>query len=153
VYSKNNTIEWWVPYEPGTLEAHGFDADGEQVCSWSLETAGPAAALRVTLDGETLSGDGHDVVHADIAFVDDEGREVRTEFRPVHVFVSGHGELLGIDTGNIRCHESHISPRRTIYFGRCVALVRARRGEGVISIRVSSQGFPTVTTEIKVGVR
>ncbi len=150
-YSKNNTIEWWVPYEPGKLEAFGYDAGGEKVCEWSLETSGPATALRVTLDREYLSGDGHDVVHADVSFVDDEGREVRTEFKPVNFFVSGHGELLGIDTGNIRCHESYVGQRRTSYFGRCVGLVRARRGEGVINIRVSSKGFPTVSVEVHCG--
>ncbi|MFW5863933.1 MAG: glycoside hydrolase family 2 TIM barrel-domain containing protein, partial [bacterium] len=149
-YSKNNTIEWWVPYETGKLEAFGYDGEGEKVCEWSLETSGPATALRVTLDREQLCGDGHDVVHADVAFVDDAGREVRTEFKPVNFFVSGHGELLGIDTGNIRCHESYVGQRRTSYFGRCVGLVRARRGEGVINIRVSSKGFPTVSVEIPV---
>lgn len=148
---RNQTIEWWVPYEPGTLEARGYNGDRTQaVASWKLETAGEPTQLLVSLDRTELTGDGQDTVHVDVAFADAEGRIVRTEFRPVSIFVTGHGKLLGIDNGNMACSESPVANRRTTHFGRCVGIVRAKRGSGVVEIRVSSRGFPTEKRSVSV---
>ena len=149
--AKNDTIEWWVPYEAGTLEARGFNANSDISCAtFKLESTDAASRLIVTADRTELCEDGHDVVHLDVAFGDEQGRVVRTEFRPVNIFVSGHGELLGIDSGNMSSHESPVGNRRTTYFGRCLGIVRAKRGAGTINVRVSSAGFSTQVLTVAV---
>ena len=39
-----------VPYEPGTLEATGFDARGRAIATRTFKTSGPAATLRLAAD-------------------------------------------------------------------------------------------------------
>lgn len=133
----NNTVEWHVPYEPGVLEAVGRNSDRE-VARWQLETSGPPVALQVLPDRSSLSGDGHDAVHVEVRVVDAEGRLVPDHDVDVGIDVTGPGEFLGMDNGYQVSKEPFSSPRRKTYFGRCLAVVRARRGTGTIGIRATS---------------
>jgi beta-galactosidase len=45
----NHHVEWSVPYAPGVIEAHGYKG-GKVILRERRETAGPAAALRITAD-------------------------------------------------------------------------------------------------------
>ncbi|MFW5828858.1 MAG: DUF4982 domain-containing protein, partial [Planctomycetota bacterium] len=145
----NDTITWYLPYEPGILEARGLDA-GQVVTSWRLETTGPATGLQLLLDRDHLSGDGEDVAHLEIRIVDDEGRWVQDRDCHVNVNVCGHGELLGTDNGSMLTKIPYPSCRRETWFGRALAVIRARAGSGTITVRVSSEDFPTVATELHV---
>jgi beta-galactosidase len=145
----NNTPEWYVPYEAGTLEAVGRN-DGKDVARWTLETTGPAQQLRLTTDRRSLRGDGHDAAHVVIEVVDDEGRLVADHDLYVNVNVAGAGELLGMDNGDQISKEPYYTPRRRTWRGQCLAVVRARRGEGGITIRVTSEEFDAVETHLDV---
>ena len=64
-----------VAYEPGTLEAVGYDADGKEVCRVSKTTHGEPAAIRLTpIEGpQGLLANGSDVLLIDAEVVDSEG--------------------------------------------------------------------------------
>ena len=86
LFSFNN-----VSYEPGTLQAIGFDAHGKQIVEAELRTAGPAAALRLTLHTGPggLHADGADMALVDVEVVDAEGNRCPTALNPVSFTLSG----------------------------------------------------------------
>mgnify|MGYP006281620321 CR=1 FL=1 len=147
--SSNHTVEWYVPYEKGVLEAVGRNA-GDELARWKLETTGPAVALRVTPDRRVVSGDGHDVVHLEIRVVDKEGRRVPDHDAHVNVNVRGQGNFLGMDNGDQVSKQPYFVPRRKTHFGRCLAVVRARRGTGRISVRVTSEELDAAECGVRV---
>jgi beta-galactosidase len=148
--SANNTIEWFVPYEPGVLEAHGLD-NREIVATWTIETSGPAVRLQLETDREVLAADGHDAVHLEARIVDDSGRLVPDAETTVSFDVAGQGTLLGTDNGSHVSKVPYSSATRETFFGRALAVVRANRGGGTIRVRVTSPDYPAA--EMVLGVR
>jgi hypothetical protein len=86
-----------VAFEPGTLEAIGYDAQGKQVATAELRTAGPAAALRLTphTGPGGLRADGADMALVDVEVVDAEGRRCPTALNLVHFTLNGAAEWRG----------------------------------------------------------
>jgi hypothetical protein len=86
-----------VAYEPGTLQAIGYDAQGKHVVSAELRTAGPPAALRLTLHTGPggLRADGADMALVDVEVVDAAGNRCPTALNPVHFTLSGAAEWRG----------------------------------------------------------
>jgi hypothetical protein len=86
-----------VAFEPGTLQAIGYDAQGKQVVAAELRTAGPPAALRLTLltGPGGLHADGADMALVDIEVVDAAGNRCPTALNPVHFTLSGAAEWRG----------------------------------------------------------
>jgi hypothetical protein len=68
----------------------------------------------------------------------------------VNVNVTGHGELLGTDAGDLLDKQPYASCRRRLYFGQCIAVIRARRGAGRIDVRITSEVLPPVEASIDV---
>lgn len=64
-----------VAYEPGTLEAVGYDMDGVEVCRTSKATHGEPAAVRLTpiVGPQGLLANGSDILLIDAEVVDDAG--------------------------------------------------------------------------------
>jgi hypothetical protein len=92
LFSFNN-----VSYVPGTLQAIGFDAHAKQIVEAELRTAGPAAALRLTLHTGPggLRADGADIALVDVEVVDAEGNRCPTSLNPVSFTLSGAAEWRG----------------------------------------------------------
>ncbi|MCP5939912.1 DUF4982 domain-containing protein, partial [Klebsiella pneumoniae] len=66
-----------VPYQPGKLEAVGYNGDKE-VARYAVETTGAAAAVKLIPDRDHLAGDGWDAVPVRVEIVDAQGRVVPT---------------------------------------------------------------------------
>jgi beta-galactosidase len=148
--TKNCTIDWYVPYEEGTIEALGR-IDGKEVCRWSLETTGPAVKLQVLTDRESYEGDGHDAMQLEILVVDQQGRRVMNREVDVSLDVLGCGELLGMDNGDQITKQPYRCPRRRTHFGRCYAVVRPYRGQGRIRIRANCETLEPGEALVTVG--
>lgn len=86
-------IEWYVPYEPGTLRAVA-ETDGEVVATHELQTAGEPARVELDPDREAITADGQDLVYVDARIVDDGVVVPRTDHE-VECSVSGAGDLAG----------------------------------------------------------
>jgi hypothetical protein len=86
-----------VAFEPGTLQAIGYDAQGKQVAAAELRTAGPPAALRLTLHTGPggLRADGADMALVDVEVVDRAGNRCPTALNRVHFSLSGAAEWRG----------------------------------------------------------
>jgi hypothetical protein len=86
-----------VAYEPGTLQAIGYDAQGKQIARTDLKTAGPAVALRLTphTGPGGLRADGADLTLVDVEVVDAAGNRCPTALNPVHFTLTGAAEWRG----------------------------------------------------------
>jgi beta-galactosidase len=86
-----------VHFEAGTLKAVGYDKHGKPIADYTLETAGPPVALKLTphTSPKGLIADGEDVVFYDVEVVDEQGRRCPTDEGRVDFSVSGPGVWRG----------------------------------------------------------
>jgi len=99
-------LAWRVKYEPGTLSAKGFDADGKVIAETKEETTGDATAIQLTPDRYAINADGEDVSVIKVSAVDADGRFVPIAQNLVHFELTGAGRILGVGNGDPSCHEA-----------------------------------------------
>lgn len=128
-----------VAWQPGTLLAVGYDAKGVKLCEQRLETAGPAAALRLSAQTSPagLRADGADLALLQVEVMDAQGRRCPTALDPVEFTVEGPAEWRGgiaqgpdnyilSSTLPVECGVNRVLVRSTTTAGRI--LVKARSG-------------------------
>lgn len=134
----NNTIVWHLPYNPGKLEAKGYNGETE-VANYKLVTSGEVKAAIAIADRTELKADGQDLSHIAIHLLDKDGKRVQTDDRDIIVTVKGEGKLLGLDNGDLR-RESFAGNTLKTYFGNMLAIVQSTRKAGKISIHIAVEG-------------
>ena len=137
------------PYEPGVLEAVGYK-DGKECGRDRIETTGPAVAVRLFAEKDTIAADGMDLAYVWAELVDSEGRRVRNADVELNASVSGAGTLLGFGSGNPCTEELYGTGRRCTFRGRALAVVRAAREKGTVEVCVNAQGLPGARIELPV---
>ena len=133
-------LEWTVPYAPGAISATGYKA-GRAVKTETIETTGPAAALRLSANRTSLNGDGEDAVLVKVEALDAQNRFVPTAGNLLHFEVTGNGRLLGVGNGDPSCLESDLGPERSLFNGLALGIVQASRSGGSVTVKVSSGGL------------
>jgi len=104
-------------------------------------TAGPAAALALTVDRAALRADARDVAHVTVQVVDAAGHVVPDADPRVRFDVQGTGSLLGVDNGDPASHESFRATDCRAFHGLGLAMVRAGAAAGEIRVTVSADGL------------
>jgi beta-galactosidase len=138
-----------VPYASGQLTAVGY-RDGREAGRWSLQTAGPPAEARVTVNRRQLRANGEDLAYVTVELVDSKGTPIyaQADDRNLNVKVSGAGTLAGIGNGNPIDTSSFQSGRRKTFHGRVVAVVRAGTKAGPIIVEIESDHMPARSVQI-----
>jgi beta-galactosidase len=142
-------LEWNVQYEPGTLSAKGYDADGKVIAQTSVETTGNPTAIALDPDRTTLTADGRDISLITVKIMDAQGRTVPGANNVVTFKVTGAGRLIGLGNGDPACHESDKGTQRSAFKGLCLAIVQSARAPGAISIEANSPGLDSATVAIE----
>jgi beta-galactosidase len=146
---RNHHVEWSVPYAPGVIEAHGYK-NGKVVLRERRETAGPAAALRLTADRSRLKADGQDVAIFKVEVLDAKGRPVPRADDLVVFEVVGPGQVIGVGNGNPTSHEADVASQRKAFNGLAQAIVRTRRGKaGEVRVTASARGLKGASVVLK----
>ncbi len=149
---QTNRFEFTFPdvaWGPGALCARGFDTTGRRVCETRLQTAGPATALRMTVQTgpEGLRADGADVALVQFEVVDAEGRRCPTNLNVVTFELSGQGEWRG---GLAQGPDNFILSRSLpVECGVNRALIRSTSEAGEIELRASSPGLQQDSVRIE----
>jgi beta-galactosidase len=147
--ARNRHVEWSVAYAPGVIEAHGYK-DGNLVLREKRETAGPAAALRLTADRSRVAADGQDVAILKVEVLDAKGRPVPRANDLVSFAVTGPGVVIGVGNGDPTSHEPDVASRRKAFNGLAQAIVRTRRGPGgELRITASAPGLKSATVSVQ----
>ena len=137
----NNTIVWYVPYNAGKIRATGYNNQNETAHD-ELMTSGKPAKIVLSADREIIAADGQDISHITVTIVDDIGIVVPDHDLKITFNVSGNGNLLGLDNGDLRSNEPFKGNKRTTCFGKMLAIVQSSRNPGEITIKASGEGLP-----------
>jgi beta-galactosidase len=143
-------VSWDVPYEPGVLRAVGKRRDGTVACDDEVRTAGPAAALRVTPDRDTIAADPRDVSLVSFEVMDAQGTVVPTADNVVRFTVTG-GAMVAVDNADLQDHDPYQVDHRRAYHGRGLAILRATQvGEGLLRITATADGLKSASATLVV---
>ncbi len=146
----NRIASFFLPWAPGTLEAVSCDEDGNELARHALATAGEPARVELSADRQTLRADDQDLAHVTVTIVDEHGVRVPHADNPVGVEALGAARLIGMDNGDLRCHEPYRAMRRSARGGRCVAVVRAGHSPGPVTVTAIVPGLPSANLELHV---
>jgi hypothetical protein len=86
-----------VAFQPGILEAIGFDNQGRQITTAELKTAGSPTSIRLTLHTGPggLRADGADMALVDVEVVDANGNRCPTALNAIRFNLNGAAEWRG----------------------------------------------------------
>jgi beta-galactosidase len=141
-------LSWDVPYQPGVLRTVGTWRDGSACATGEVRTAGPAAALRIVADRDTVSDAGGDVAVVRFEIVDTAGMVVPTADDVVTLAASG-GTVVATDNGDLRDHEPYQNDHKHGFNGRGMAIVRAAR-PGLLHVTATAAGLRSATVDVVV---
>lgn len=133
-------IAWKARYEPGVIQALGRNA-GRPVCTHTLKTAGEARAIRLSPDRRAIAADRRDLCHIEVEVLDGQGIPVPQASHPIRFEISGPGQLIGVDNGDLTSHESYVGNSRQAYYGRALAIVQTTTVAGRIRLTATSPGL------------
>ena len=132
----NGHLSWTVPYQPGTIEAHGTRGTG--TLSDRRETTNEPARLRLTPDRSSLYADGSDVSVVSVEVLDARDRIVPTAGNHIAFELVGSGRILGVGNGDPSSHEPDKASQRSAFNGRCMVLVQTTDAPGELRLRATS---------------
>ena len=141
-------LTWDVPYEPGVLRAIGKRRDGTVACEAETRTAGPPAAIRLSVDRDTIAAAPGDVAQVSFEIVDSAGTVVPTADNLVVFTVSG-GSILALDNADLADHDPYRSDRRRAFNGRGLAILRAA-APGLLRLTAAADGLPAASMSVQV---
>lgn len=142
-------LSWEVPNEPGVMRVVG-KREGKEAARFELATAGPAHHLVLAPDRTVLQTNGNEVSSVEIRVVDAEGRRVYGADLTVEAAVTGAGELAALDTSDATDVSPVQTSHRKVYQGRALAIVRAARSAGTLTLRVSAPGLSAAEAALTV---
>ncbi len=145
----NGYFETMVEYQPGKLEAVGFDTGGNEILRTVNETVGKPAAIRVIPDRTLLNADARDTAICRVEIIDSAGRLVPTANNTVEFSLEGSGKLIGVGNGNPTCHAPPKGNTVPAFYGLCQVLIQSADKPGEIILRVKSPGLSDSSVEFK----
>jgi len=140
-------VQWRVIWEPGELKVVSR-LKGKVVLSRVITTAGPAARIGLEVDRRVLRADGSDLCFVKVRILDAQGRPVPDAGNALRFSLQGAGELAGMDNGYQADLASFRGGSHKAYNGLCLAIVRAGKKAGKITLRVSGKGLSPAAATI-----
>jgi beta-galactosidase len=101
---RNGSLEWSVPYHPGTLTARGYK-DGAVIASDVVETTGDPSQVALSTATPDLEGNLGDAAFVEVRILDSKGRLVPTADSEIHFSISGPGRIIAVGNGDPSSHE------------------------------------------------
>ncbi|WP_426454165.1 DUF4982 domain-containing protein [Paenibacillus sp. S-38] len=114
----NRMITGYLPYLPGTISVRGL-ISGQEVCSYTLKTAGPAVKLGFDLEDFRLEAKAGYQKLFTVRAQDSEGTPVFRDSSKVTFKVTGPAEILAVDNRDLSSSESYDAHWMHMYRG-CV---------------------------------
>ncbi|NGO67675.1 glycoside hydrolase family 2 TIM barrel-domain containing protein [Streptomyces boncukensis] len=140
-------LTWKVPFRKGRLQAVARHR-GKVVARDTLRTAGRPALLRLRADRKRVTADGRALVFVTAEVTDARGVTVPGADTPVAFSVSG-ATLAGTDNGRQESAENYLSATRAAFQGRALAVIRAGREPGAVTVTARAPGLHPDTVRIR----
>lgn len=126
-----------VPYASGTLTAVGM-RDGQELERFTLQTSGPAAAIRLTPESAELAADGQDLAFIVVEVVDAKGRRVFAADNAISFNLSGPGEIIAVGSADYTSDATYTATDRRVFEGRALLVVRTSTEVGEIHLHAAA---------------
>ena len=148
LYTWNNVT--WVP---GTLQAVGYDSQGNQISTDTRGTAGPAVAIRLApiLDPTGWKADGQDLALYQVETVDALGRRCPTNLDMISFTLSGPAEWrggIGVVSDTVPADNYILSTNLPVECGVNRVLVRSTTNAGTVTLTATAPGLIPATTNL-----
>ena len=138
-----------VKYAPGELKVVAYK-DGKPWATDVVKTAGAAAKIALQADRAQLAADGTDLSFVSVTVTDTDGVPAPRAANAVHFSVSGSAEVIATDNGDATSFEPFQAPEHRAFNGKCLAIVRTRRGApGTITVRAEAEGLTPSSVELQ----
>ena len=142
------SVRFDTVYRPGKAEAVSY-TDGREVSRAVLETAGPAARIRLTPEKTSMKADGHDLIYVDVEVTDRDGRLVPDAEIPLSLTVTGPAVPAGFGTGNPVTDEDYTDRETKSWRGCASVILRAGYEAGEVLLTVSGDGLPAASVSLR----
>ncbi len=146
--SRNQIAFGRIKYEPGKLTAIARNG-GQVVAEHSIQTTGPAVALRLVADPQVWQADGIDLQHVVVQAVDKRGRVVPTASCDVKFTISGEATLAAVSSGDHYSNELTQTDHRCLFQGNALAILRATRNAGSVNLTATAPGLKPAVLKLK----
>jgi beta-galactosidase len=145
----NRMITGYLPYLPGNITVRGFIKD-EEVCKYTLKTAGPAVKLGFDFEEITLDAvEGYEKLFT-VRAKDRDGTPVFRESAKVTFKVTGPAEIVAVDNGDLCSSESYHSNYMHMYHGCLSTVIRLTGEKGRVVLSAYAEGMYTGEVVISV---
>ena len=142
------SVRFETVYRPGKAEAVSY-TDGREVSRAVLETAGPAAFIRLTPEKAAMKADGHDLIYVNAEITDRDGRPVPDAEIPLTLSVTGPALPAGFGTGNPVTDEDYTDGKTKSWRGSASMILRAGYEAGEVLLTVSGEGLPKASVSLR----
>ncbi len=150
VPEKSITVTFDVPYTPGILVAKGYSG-GKEMASTTLKTTGQPVAIRMRPDRAKINANCNDLAYVSVEVVDSEGNIVpNADDVEISYVIEGDGEIIGVGNGNTEDLSSFQQPRKKVFHGKGLVIVRPKGSTGNIILKASASGLTENLIEIVV---
>jgi beta-galactosidase len=136
-------------YQPGELRVIAYR--GEQALGEArMQTAGPAAGLRLTPDREALEADGEDLAYLLVEALDAKGNLQPLAMHEVRLSVSGPATLAGVGNGDHHFPAEFDTDRVALFYGKAMLIVRTEEGSaGTIEVAAESANLQPASVHLR----
>ena len=137
-----------VPYAPGVLKAVAIQG-GKPIAESVLRTVGEPAQIRLTADRGVIRSDGQDLSFITVEAVDATGQPNPNADHQVTFTLSGTGSIAGVGSGNLYTEEQYQDPRRKLFEGKALVIMRASHKAGSMTLTARAPGLKEATIRIQ----
>jgi beta-galactosidase len=139
-----------VPYEPGILNAKGYNGSTE-IAACELKTAEEPVKITLAADHRSIKADGQDLSYVTVELLDVNGVRNPVASNMVRFEIEGPGTIVAVGSSNPMGTESFKQPYRNAYQGRCLVIVKSGYTPGDMILKASSDGLSPAEITISAG--
>ena len=136
-HANDSPLEWDVTFEKGTIKAVGKNK-GKEVSVEEFKSAGEPSKIILTSNHMTLKSDWDDVSFVQATVVDANGIPCPNANNAIKFSITGPGTITAVDNGDILNHEMYQAMERQAFRGKAIAIVKAAKGNGSITVKAES---------------
>ena len=136
--SEELQARWKVPFEEGEILVKAYDEEKKVIATDSHHSFCDPIKIIANADRQSLLANGEDLAFVEISVVDKSGYPVENARNRIHVSVSGHGRLLGLDNGDSTDYEQYKGTNRKLFSGKLLAIIATTKEAGEIKINLES---------------
>ena len=146
-----------VAYTAGTLKAVAYDANGNELDTYTVTTPGAAAKVVATANRTEINANNSDLVYVEIDVTDADGNLKTTATNNLTFTVEGPAEIAGVDNGDQATVRKYQNPyvltdrqngNINAYAGKALVILRATDEGGEIKLTIAADGLEGQTVTV-----